>query len=112
MPRMKGCSYGSGRRRHRRMRGSGLMDWLKKGHDWLKSNKVISTIASGLGSIGVPGAGLVSKVANFAGYGRRRIKGGNAYSNLLRSGVMGLASLTRGGRRRRLRGGFLGISGH
>jgi len=98
MPRMKGCSYGSSRRRrHRRvMHGSGLFDWIKKAHSWIKNNKVISTVGSALSGVPVIGnvAGVVGSIADTLGYGRRRHK---------RVG---------GRRRRRQRGGFLGIAGH
>jgi hypothetical protein len=100
MPRKKGCGYGSGRkRRHRRaMHGRGLFSWLKKAHDWVKNNKIISTVGSALSGLPVIGnvAGVVGSVADTLGYGRRR----RSHRSI-------------GGRRhRRQRGGFLGIAGH
>ncbi len=79
-----------GRRHRRKMMGSGIMDFLKKAHDWVKSNKIISSVSGALSGI-VPGASIINKVSDTLGYGRRR----------------------RGRKHQmKLRGGFLGISGH
>ena len=69
--------YGNGRRRRvgrvvRRKRGGGFMDALKSAHNWIKSNKIISTVGNALGKIGVPYAGAIGTAAGTLGYGRRR----------------------------------------
>ena len=56
--------YGNGRRKRvgrvvRRKRGGGFMDALKSAHNWIKSNKIISTVGNALGKIGVPYAGAI-----------------------------------------------------
>src|SRR4051812_41551831 len=51
--------YGGGRRRTtRRRRGRGLFDALKSAHNWIKSNKIISTVGNALS--GVPGIGSIA----------------------------------------------------
>lgn len=67
--------FGRGRKR---MRGRGIFDFLAPVNDWLKSSKIISSVAgmipSGLGQGISLGAGLL-------GYGRRRRRlMGGAYS--------------------------------
>lgn len=71
--RMKMAKKGltGGRRRHR-MRGGGFMDWIRKAHNWIRSNKVISRVGNALGAVGVPYAGLVGKAAGVVGYGKYR----------------------------------------
>ena len=70
--------YGDGRRCvggprvSRRKRGGGFMDALKSAHNWIKSNKIISTVSNALGKIGVPYAGAIGTAAGTLGYGRRR----------------------------------------
>ena len=59
-------------RRVRRMRGGGLMSFLGKANDFLKKSKLVSSVGSALGSMGVPYASQISGVANSLGYGRRR----------------------------------------
>jgi|GEM_PF-3527301 len=66
--RMKLAQKG-GRRRHR-MHGGSLWDWVKKAHNWIRSNKVISRVGNALGAVGVPYAGLVGKAAGVVGYGK------------------------------------------
>ncbi len=67
------------RRRHvgrprlvRRRRGGGFLDAIKSAHNWIKSNKIISTVGNALGKIGVPYAGAIGTAAGTLGYGRRR----------------------------------------
>jgi hypothetical protein len=59
-------------RRSTRQRGGSLGSWLRKAHDWIKKNKIISRVGGILGSAGVPYAGGIASVANMHGYGRRR----------------------------------------
>jgi hypothetical protein len=59
-------------RRRRRRAGRGLMDALRSAHNWIKRNKIISTVGSALGKVGVPYAGAIGTVAGSLGYGRRR----------------------------------------
>ena len=65
-------------RRGRNMKGSGLWSWIKKAHNYVKSNKLISRAGSALSFI--PGFGTAGAVAGLLGYGKRRgarrIKGG------------------------------------
>jgi hypothetical protein len=66
--------YGMGRRRRvRRAQGGGFMDMLRSAHDWIKKNKIISTVGSALGKVGVPYAGAIGTAAGTLGYGRRRM---------------------------------------
>ena len=60
------------RRTVRRARGGGFMDALRSAHDWIKKNKIISTVGSALGRVGVPYAGAIETAASTLGYGRRR----------------------------------------
>jgi hypothetical protein len=66
----------------KRMRGRGLMDWLRKAGDWVKSNKLVSRGLHGI-SGALPGAyGTIARTAGDAaahlGWGRRRrVKGGS-----------------------------------
>src|SRR6185437_16250037 len=72
--------YGNGRKRRvgrprvRRHRGRGFFDALKSAHDWIKKNKIISTVSGALS--GVPGIGgiasAINKGSTALGYGRRR----------------------------------------
>lgn len=69
--------------RRRRHRGRGLMDFLNKAHNFVKSNQLISRGASALaplaasrlgkyGGIASNVLGHVANAAGAAGYGRRR----------------------------------------
>jgi len=52
---------------------------LSKAHDFIKSHKLVSSVANGLSAAGVPYAGTVGKIAGILGYGaprRRRARGG------------------------------------
>ena len=60
------------RPRRVRRRGGGFMDALRSAHDWIKKNKIISTVGSALGRVGVPYAGTIGTAASTLGYGRRR----------------------------------------
>ena len=62
-------------RRVRRMRGRGVMDWIKKAGGFLQKSKLISTVANGLASAGVPLAGSIGSVAGSLGFGRRSRRG-------------------------------------
>ena len=60
--------------RSRKMKGRGLMSWLRSAHDFIKKNKLISRLASGYSQTGLPYAGAVGiggSVAKMAGYGKR-----------------------------------------
>ena len=57
----------------RNMRGAGLWDWIKKGWNWVKDNKILSRGGKALSTIGVPYAGTVGNVAGALGLGRRRM---------------------------------------
>ena len=48
------------------------MDALKSAHNWIRSNKIISTVGNALGKIGVPYAGAIGTAAGTLGYRRRR----------------------------------------
>jgi len=58
--------------RRRRQRGEGLGDILRKVHNFVKSNRLISRAASALSTAGVPHAGTIGTIARTAGYGRRK----------------------------------------
>ncbi len=58
--------------RPRRRVGRGLMDMIRSAHNWIKSNKIISTVGNALGKAGVPYAGAIGTAAGTLGYGRRR----------------------------------------
>ena len=64
--------YPMRRRRVRRPRGRGFMDAIRSAHDWIKKNRIISTVGSALGKVGVPYAGAIGTAASALGYGRRR----------------------------------------
>lgn len=70
--------YGMGRRRRRvhRKRGRGFGDFLRSAHDFIKKNKIISSVSGALS--GIPGpignvAKLINKGSSALGYGRRRV---------------------------------------
>ena len=50
------------RRRVRRARGGGFMDVIRGAHDFIKKNKLISTISGALS--GVPGIGGIASAIN------------------------------------------------
>ena len=60
-----------GMRRRRTQRGRGLMDWLKKGHDFVKSQGLIS---KGLSLIPHKFAQAAAPIASSLGYRRRRTR--------------------------------------
>ncbi len=72
--------YGGGRKRRvgrpRRRHGGSFFgsigNALSKAHDFIKNNKIISTVGNALGAVGVPYAGAIGKAASTLGYGRRR----------------------------------------
>ena len=71
--------YGNGRRRRvgrvvGRKRGGGFMDALRSVHDWVKKNKIISTVSGALSGVPVIGgiASAINKGSSALGYGRRR----------------------------------------
>lgn len=60
--------------RSRKMKGRGLLDWIKKAHSFIKKNKLISRLASGYSQTGLPYAGAVGiggSISKQLGYGRR-----------------------------------------
>ena len=64
-------------RRRRRVgrpqrRGAGFMDALRSAHDWIKKNKIFSTVSGALSKVGVPYAGAINTASSALGYGRRR----------------------------------------
>ena len=59
-------------RRVRRMRGRGLMDFISRAGNFLRSSKLVSTVANGLSSAGVLYAGAVGSAAGALGCGRKR----------------------------------------
>ena len=75
-----------GARKRRVYRGAGFWDALKSAHNFIKSNKVISTVGNALGSVGVPYAGTIGNAAAALGYGirrrRKRTVGGSLMSRL------------------------------
>ena len=54
-----------------RKRGAGFMDALRSAHNWIKSNKIISTVGNALGGV-IPIAGTIGRTAATMGYGRKR----------------------------------------
>lgn len=63
----------------RRIRGSGLWSWIKKGYSWIKNKalpyvKQNKLISRGLSLIPHPYAQVGSTAASTLGYGRRRIR--------------------------------------
>lgn len=78
----------------RRARGGGFMDALRSAHDWIKKNKIISTVSGALS--GVPGIGgiasAINKGSSALGYGHRR--------RVRRRRVGGSLRAAAGGRRR------------
>ena len=59
-----------------RRRGRGFFQTmgnaLSKAHDWIQSNKIISTVSGALSKVGVPYAGAINTASSALGYGRRR----------------------------------------
>jgi len=74
-------SYGTGRKRRRgrpRLRRGGgffssIGNALSKANDFLRSNKIISTVGNALGNT-IPIAGTIGRAAATLGYGRRRAR--------------------------------------
>ena len=56
------------------------MSFLTKASDFLKSSKLGSTIANGLGAAGIPYASSVGSALGSIGYGRRRSRRGSGLS--------------------------------
>ena len=58
----------------RRRQGRGFMDALRSAHDWIRKNKIISTVSGALS--GVPGIGGIASAINKGslalGYGKRK----------------------------------------
>jgi hypothetical protein len=77
MPRLTRRSrMGRGRRRMR-MKGGSVVSWLRKAHDFVKKNKLVSRVAGALASGGVPYAKTVGSLASKIGYGRKMKRGGS-----------------------------------
>lgn len=64
-------------RRYRKMRGGNFLKWAAKVGKFIQKNKLVSKGARALGSIGVPYAARVGKVAGQIGLGFR-LPGGRA----------------------------------
>ena len=60
---------------------------LKPVGGFLKDTKLISTMGNALGSVGVPIAGTVGKVAGAVGLGRKRKRGGRRMRSSMRGGA-------------------------
>ena len=63
------------RRRTKKLKGRGFMDFLGKANDFLKKTQILSKLGSVYGATGLPGSSLVGSAAGMAGsigYGRRR----------------------------------------
>ncbi len=56
----------------KRKKGKGIKDILSKANKFLRKTKLISTVGSALGAVGVPYAGQVGSIAGTLGYGRRK----------------------------------------
>lgn len=62
--------------RKKLMRGRGFMSFLRKANAFLRKYKIISSVGSALGAVGVPYAGTIGSAAAAVGYGRRKRRGG------------------------------------
>ena len=71
MPRRSTLRRRTGGRYTKSMRGKGFMDFVKKVGRFVKKHKLISRVAGGLSSLGVPIAGSVSRAAGAVGLGRK-----------------------------------------
>ncbi len=99
--------YGNGYRKRRvgrprlRKRGKGFFssigNALSKAHDFIKSNKLVSTVGNALGSVGVPYAGAIGKAAGVLGYGKRRLRARPRVVRRRRVGGLNLRSLLSSG---------------
>ena len=98
-PHARHITLNLGGRRRRRMRGSGLGDFLKKANSYLRDNKIISRVANTLAESGVaPGiSSTVGKIAGTLGYGRRHRRHRMHRGGALKLAGMGLSPA--GGRR-------------
>ena len=78
------------RRHKRKMRGGSFMSFIRKAHNFIKKNKIISKTGRFLGDeFSVPYASKIGSVAGKLGYGRRcggslRIAGGRRKRTVLR----------------------------
>lgn len=59
------------RRRHKKMRGSGIFDWVSRANGFLRKHKILSRVGSTFSGFH-PLIGHASKVASTLGYGRKR----------------------------------------
>jgi hypothetical protein len=82
------------------MRGAGFMDFLKKGFNWLKGNKILSGIGSVLTPLAPEIGAPITAGLKAVGLGRRRRRIGGALklAGYHRGGSIALA----GGARRRV----------
>jgi len=62
--------------------GGAVWDWIKKGHNLIRNNKIISRIGNALGNAGVPYAGNIGKAAELLGYGRLNMSLGRGRKRL------------------------------
>lgn len=77
----------TGKRKSIRRHGAGFWDGVKSGLNWVKSNKIISTVGNALAPV-LPIAGTIGNVASAAGWGKRKRvrKRGGAWRSLLSKG--------------------------
>lgn len=102
----KRSSYAVQRRKAtRRMRGAGFGQWLSKAFNWLKGNKILSSIGKVLTPLAPGIAGPITAGLSAVGLGRRRARRVGGALNLAgmkrRYGVGG-GLVPAGGRRRRV----------
>lgn len=76
----------TGKRNSIRRHGAGFWDGVKSGLNWIKSNKVISTVGNALAPV-LPIAGTIGNVASAAGWGKRKRKLGGAWRSILANGL-------------------------
>lgn len=109
------------RKRTTRRRGRGFFQnigsALSKAHDWIKSNKIISTVGKALGSTSLPFAGIANTIGNTAeklGYGRHRRVGRPRVTRRKRGGNLRsiLSSVHRFVKDKKLVSGALSHFGH
>ena len=84
-PAVRRAIIRKGARRHRVRRGRGIMDFLKKAHDLVKDQKLIS---KGLALVPHSAAKSAAPVAAALGYGRRRVKRLGRRKRVRRGGML------------------------
>jgi len=87
-----------GVRKGRRVKGKGLFDFVKSASKFLRKHKIISSVGSALGNMGLPYAGAIGSAAGSLGFGkRRRVRRRKGYGLSPAGGALRLA----GGRRKK-----------